>query len=65
MVVSRNVYQYFILSFIEIILLFKVFFSVMSGSTALGTALPFLSNIATAIGAGRNAVETINRVCLF
>uniref|UniRef100_A0A1I8BXK5 ABC-type xenobiotic transporter n=1 Tax=Meloidogyne hapla TaxID=6305 RepID=A0A1I8BXK5_MELHA len=40
---------------------FTVFFAVMSGSTALGGALPHLSSITTAKGAARHVLRVINR----
>ncbi|CAJ0949155.1 unnamed protein product, partial [Mesorhabditis belari] len=40
--------------------IFTVFFSVMSGSTALGGALPHLGSIATAVGAARSVLKVLN-----
>ncbi|GMS98347.1 hypothetical protein PENTCL1PPCAC_20522, partial [Pristionchus entomophagus] len=42
-------------------LIFTVFFSVMSGSTALGGALPHLGSIAMATGAARSVLKVINQ----
>uniref|UniRef100_A0A915MEI2 P-loop containing nucleoside triphosphate hydrolase protein n=1 Tax=Meloidogyne javanica TaxID=6303 RepID=A0A915MEI2_MELJA len=41
---------------------FTVFFAVMSGSTALGGAIPHLASITTAKGAARHVLRVINRV---
>nr|CAD2185098.1 unnamed protein product [Meloidogyne enterolobii] len=40
---------------------FTVFFAVMSGSTALGGAIPHLASITTAKGAARHVLRVINR----
>ncbi|CAJ0575491.1 unnamed protein product, partial [Mesorhabditis spiculigera] len=40
--------------------IFTVFFSVMSGSTALGGALPHLGSIAMAMGAARSVLKVLN-----
>lgn len=42
--------------------MFKVLFAVMSGSTALGSALPQFASYSTAHGAIKKVFEIINRV---
>ncbi|KAI1711157.1 ABC transporter transmembrane region domain-containing protein [Ditylenchus destructor] len=39
---------------------FTVFFAVMNGSTALGTALPYLTSMGSAQGAARHVLKVIN-----
>ncbi|CAJ0964109.1 unnamed protein product, partial [Mesorhabditis belari] len=41
---------------------FTVFFAVMSGSTALSTALPFITVVSSGLGALRKVVEVIARI---
>ncbi|CAI4228223.1 unnamed protein product [Auanema sp. JU1783] len=42
--------------------IFTVFFSVMAGSTALGSALPHVSSLSIAIGATRTVLSVLNNI---